>query len=70
MHVLLVSIGVAALALLLVLLPAIALQFALRLFAAHRRASDTSMMCPEIERTRLRPLEVAPRPLELSRSSS
>ena len=66
MHVLLVSIGVAALALLLVLLPAIALQFALRLFAST--SGDTSMMR---DRTDAAPaLEVAPRPLELSRSSS
>ena len=67
MHVLLVSIGVAALALLLVLLPAIALQRALRVFASTS-GGDTSMMRA---RTDTAPaLEVAPRPLELSRSSS
>jgi len=67
MTVLLVSIGVGALALLLVLVPAIALQLALRLFAAPS-SGDTSLRC---ERTEQRPaLEVAPRPLELSRSSS
>ena len=67
MHILLVSIGVAALALLLVLVPAIALQRALRLFAS-RSAGDTSEMH---ERTEQPPaLEVAPRPLELSRASS
>ena len=66
MHVLLVSIGIAALALLLVLLPAIALQRALRLFAPTS-AGDTSMMR---DRAAGPALEVAPRPLELSRSSS
>jgi hypothetical protein len=67
MPILLVSIGVAALALLLVWVPAIALQRALRLFAAPS-AGDTSLMC---ERTEQRPtMEVASRPLELSPSSS
>jgi len=67
MHVLLVTIGVAAAALLLVLLPAIALRLALRLFASTS-PGDTSMMR---DRTVAAPArEVAPRPLELSRSSS
>jgi hypothetical protein len=67
MHVLWVSIGVAALALLLVLLPAIALRLALRLFASTS-ARDTSLMRARTDAAPAR--EVAPRPLELSRSSS
>jgi hypothetical protein len=54
MHILLVSIGVAALALLLLVVPVLALQLALRLFAS-----------PET-----RAPEAPPRPLKLSRASS
>ena len=67
MHILIVSIVVAALVLLLVVIPVIGLQLALRLFTA-RSAGDTSLMCEWADEDLA--LEASTRPLELSRVSS
>jgi len=67
MHILMVSIVVAALALLLVVVPVILLQLALRLFTSGS-ARDTSLMCDP--RDADLGLEMPTRPLALSRASS
>jgi hypothetical protein len=67
MHILTVSIVVAALALLLVVVPVILLQLALQLFTSGS-AGDTSLMCDP--RDADLGLETPSRPLALSRASS